>query len=173
MARMHTPKFFVHGNDLKTSEVRGIGLEFTWFGRYRNYSKWSANMFFKYAMYFRWLSSLHFPMILFILSYFRNIRRSLVSFLKCSAWETDNIIYRNPAWILCLPIIHFLDGSLQPFKELDFTDFRDKEKDWWLIDDFEKEKDDLKIYLWSRYLIHNIFIRSLLFKALIVSQLIH
>lgn len=96
------------------------------------------------------MSSLQCPMILFILSYFRNIRKSLVTFLKCSAWATDKKEYRNPAWILCLPIIHFLDESLQPFKELDFADFRDKEKNWWLIPDFEKEKDDLKCFHWSR-----------------------
>lgn len=107
-------------------------------------------------MHFRGLSSLQCPIILFILSYFRNIRKTLVSFLQCSAWATDKREYRNPAWILCLPIIHFLDGSLQPFKELDFADFRDKEKDWWLIQDFEKEKNDLKTSSWSRYLIHNI-----------------
>lgn len=84
-------------------------------------------------------------------SCFRSIKESLVSFLKITARATGDEAYRNPAWILCLPIIHFLDGSLQPFRELDFADFRDKENDWWLMKEFEREKEDLKYRAWTRY----------------------
>lgn len=52
---------------------------------------------------------------------------------------------------MCLPIIHFLGGSLQPYKELDYGNFREKEKEWWLIPEFESEKEEQKLREWSRY----------------------
>lgn len=51
---------------------------------------------------------------------------------------------------MCLPIVHYLEGSLNPFAELDFTKFHDKQNDWWIDSEFEKAKDELKFRKWSR-----------------------
>lgn len=51
---------------------------------------------------------------------------------------------------MCLPIVHFLGGSLHPFEELDYAKFDDKTKEWWLVRDFEQEKEELKTHKWSR-----------------------
>lgn len=82
----------------------------------------------------------------------REIRRSLVSFLKASTRTTDDLTERNPSWILCLPIVNFLDGNLQPFEELDYTNFQDKNTEWWIVRDFETEKNEIKPRKWSRYI---------------------
>ena len=87
-----------------------------------------------------------------ILSSYRDIHKCLVSFLKYSTRITEKRGYRNPSWLFCLPIIHFLDGSLRPFEELDFANFQDKKNDWWITNVFEKEKEELKRCSWSRYL---------------------
>lgn len=80
----------------------------------------------------------------------RDIKRSLQLFLKESARKTGTVGERNPSWIMGLPIVHFLEGSLDPFAELDFTNFHDKQNDWWIDREFEKEKDELKSRKWSR-----------------------
>lgn len=80
----------------------------------------------------------------------RDIKRSLQIFLKESARKTGIESDRNPSWIMCLPIVHFLEGSLDPFAELDFNDFNDKKNYWWIDCEFEKEKDELKSRKWSR-----------------------
>lgn len=54
--------------------------------------------------------------------------------------------------MICLPVVHFLDATLHPFQELDYANFQDENKLWWIMTEFEKEKEDLKIYKWSRYL---------------------
>lgn len=74
----------------------------------------------------------------------------MVSFLKESARKTEINTERNPAWIACLPTIHFLDGSLHPFEDLNCANFQDKDKNWWLANEFEREKEDLKLSKWSR-----------------------
>lgn len=80
----------------------------------------------------------------------RDIQRSLQIFLKESARKTGIVGERNSSWITGLPIVHFLEGSLDPFAELDFTNFHDKQSDWWIDCEFEKEKDELKSRKWSR-----------------------
>lgn len=84
----------------------------------------------------------------------REIRRSLVSFLKASARTTDDLTERNPSWIFCLPIVNFLDGNLRPFEELDYTNFQDKNTEWWIVRDFETEKKEIKPRKWSRYIMN-------------------
>lgn len=81
----------------------------------------------------------------------REIRRPLVSFLKASAKTTVDCTERNPSWMLCLPIVNFLDGNLQPFERLDCAKFQDKNTDWWIVRDFETEKTEIKSRKWSRY----------------------
>lgn len=83
---------------------------------------------------------------------FREIKRSLVSFLKASAKINAEYSERNPFWILCVPIVHFLEGSLQPFREMNYAEFRNKDTDWWIAPEFETEKDEIKIRKWSRYI---------------------
>lgn len=51
---------------------------------------------------------------------------------------------------MCLPIVHFLGGYLYPFAELDYAKFEDKTKEWWLVRDFEQEKEELKTHKWLR-----------------------
>lgn len=79
---------------------------------------------------------------------------SLVVFLKESAvpstWISNIIKQRDPAWIMALPLMHFLDESLQPFGQLDYDNFQDKLDSWWLTNEFKKEKNDLKRYPWTR-----------------------
>lgn len=82
--------------------------------------------------------------------HFRKIRRCLITFLKASARKTEFPMERNPSWIMCLPIVHFLGGSLHPFAELDYAKFEDKTKEWWLVRDFEQEKEELKTHKWLR-----------------------
>ena len=81
----------------------------------------------------------------------REIRRPLVSFLKASAKTTVDCTERNPSWMLCLPIVNFLDGNLRPFERLDCAKFQDKNTDWWIVRDFETEKTEIKSRKWSRY----------------------
>lgn len=79
------------------------------------------------------------------------MKRSLELFLKASVRKTEIDGDRNPSWIICLPIFHFLNESLHPFAELDFIKFEDKKPDWWIDIEFEKEKEDLKnTRFWSR-----------------------
>ena len=85
----------------------------------------------------------------------REIRSSLVSFLRASARTTVDKTERNPSWILCLPIVNFLDGNLQPFKELNYANFQDKNTEWWIVRDFETEKNEIKHRKWSRYIVSN------------------
>lgn len=72
-----------------------------------------------------------------------------MSFLKVSAKKAE-LTERNPSWITCLPIIHFLDGSLHPFEGMDYASFQDKKEDWWIISEFKQEKEELKNRKWSR-----------------------
>lgn len=92
----------------------------------------------------------HFDDSMLFHFHFRNIRKCLITFLKASAKKTESSIDRNPSWIMCLPIVHFLGGSLHPFEELDYAKFDDKTKEWWLVRDFEQEKEELKTHKWSR-----------------------
>jgi hypothetical protein len=71
----------------------------------------------------------------------------LLWFLKTGIY---NVRERDPSWILCIPIIEFLSGSLHPFEGLDFEKFHDKDRRWWMLDEFEREKEDLKVQNWSR-----------------------
>lgn len=81
----------------------------------------------------------------------RDMKGGLESFLKASARKTVIDGDRNPSWIICLPIFHFLKESLHPFAELDFSNFEDKKTNWWIDIEFEKEKEDLKnTRIWSR-----------------------
>lgn len=57
---------------------------------------------------------------------------------------------RNFLWVMCLFIVYFLGGFLQLFEEFDYVNFEDKIEEWWLVYDFEKEKEELKIYKWFR-----------------------
>jgi hypothetical protein len=73
---------------------------------------------------------------------------------QCLLWFLKKEIHkageRNPSWILFIPIIQFLSGSLHPFQDLDFEHFYDKDGKWWTLDEFEIEKEDLKTRKWSR-----------------------
>lgn len=84
---------------------------------------------------------------------FSSIRCSLISFLKDSARKTKQRTERNPLWMVCLPIVHFLDATLYPFQELDYANFQDENSAWWIISELEVEKNDLKDCKWSRYFI--------------------
>lgn len=103
---------------------------------------------------------------LYCLSYFRSIRDCLVSFLKVSAKKSEVGTERNPSWITCLPIIHFLDGSLHPFEGMDYATFQDKREDWWIISEFKQEKEELKNRKWSRWFaeLFRCFFRHLFMK---------
>lgn len=74
-----------------------------------------------------------------------------MSFLKDSARTTADPTERNPSWIMCLPIVNFLDGSLQPFEQLNYADFHNKDSNWWIAREFEAEKEEIKNRKWSRY----------------------
>lgn len=80
---------------------------------------------------------------------------------------------RNPAWLIALPIVDFLDGSLKPFDTLDYGNFQDKEDEWWLRNEFEIVKEDLKRYEWSRYLIKRSFMTYYLFNQNATCALIY
>lgn len=56
----------------------------------------------------------------------------------------------NPAWIMALPLINFLDESLHPFGQLDYDNFADERDSWWLTNDFMKEKEYLKRHTWTK-----------------------
>lgn len=90
--------------------------------------------------------------------YFRDIRGFLVSFLKDSARKPKRMAERNPSWMMCLPIVHFLDATLCPFQELDYSNFQDENKVWWIITELEMEKEELKRHQWSRYVISFYFL---------------
>ncbi|XP_062570766.1 E3 ubiquitin-protein ligase RNF213-like isoform X2 [Saccostrea cucullata] len=77
-------------------------------------------------------------------------KKALIWFLQKSAKNVVEKTERNPFWIACLPVIHFLDGSLHPFEELDYKNFDDKQKGWWSVGEFEATKDELKLRTWSR-----------------------
>lgn len=89
----------------------------------------------------------------FFSSNFSSIRCSLISFMKDSACKSKQSSERNPLWMVCLPIVHFLDATLNPFQELDYANFQDENSAWWIISELELEKRDLKHYKWSRYFI--------------------
>lgn len=55
--------------------------------------------------------------------------------------------------MVCLPIVHFLDATLNPFQELDCANFQDENSAWWIISELEVEKNGLKNCIWSRYFI--------------------
>ena len=74
-----------------------------------------------------------------------------MSFLKDSTRTTVETTERNPSWIMCLPIVNFLDGSLQPFENLNYAEFQDKDSNWWIVQEFEAEKDEIKNKKWFRY----------------------
>lgn len=73
--------------------------------------------------------------------------------MKNSARKPKQSSERNPLWMVCLPIVHFLDATLNPFQELDYANFQDENSTWWIISELEPEKQDLKHCKWSRYFI--------------------
>lgn len=81
--------------------------------------------------------------------FYRETRNSLVKFLKRSVMQGEQV---NPAWLSCLPLVHYFEGTLQPFVSLDLRRFEitdTKQDSWWCFSEFKDEKEEMKHRDWK------------------------
>ncbi|XP_062570770.1 E3 ubiquitin-protein ligase RNF213-like [Saccostrea cucullata] len=75
-------------------------------------------------------------------------KSSIVSFLKRTTTVGS---YVDPAWLACMPLIHYLEGNLQPFVSnlCHFEITETKQDVWWCFSEFGEEKEEMKKRLWT------------------------
>ncbi|XP_061196022.1 E3 ubiquitin-protein ligase rnf213-alpha-like [Saccostrea echinata] len=76
-------------------------------------------------------------------------KSSIVTFLKRTMFLRSHV---DPTWLACMPLVHFLEGNLQPFVPLDLRQFEiteTKHDEWWCFSEFDKEKNEMKRNRWT------------------------